>query len=497
MSPNILFIMTDQHRFDGLSCHGGMARTPNLDRLASQGVDCRQYFSQAPVCVPSRCSLFSGRYPHATRVRENDERLAPHEIHLFKALKQAGYHLGYVEKNHLLEESEFRNFDFYDFCEGDEGNLVRKEFLAFKKSRSQRMTQIGAWAGATFHDYPEEVTTPYLSRQKAAHFLQTAPRDKPFCLTVSFSDPHAPHVALRKFEKMYPLDEIELPECPPGVLEQKAPRYKIKQEAQGSLKASDEDKKRYLAVYYSMISWVDENIGHILRALDERGDRDNTIIVFTSDHGDFNFHYGMCKKDLVLLDALLHVPFMLSWQGRIEPGAIDSTMVEEVDVLPTLLELADVPVPLGCQGKSLVPLLRRETTEHKEHVYAEVCHPWMRNPYKTHEQFITDWNQYARGEQPHLLRWTARFNVPGDYNKMIRSREWKYVWYADGFEELYDLRSDPHEFTNLAALAEHHGAKGEMKMRLLEWDALSEDPLGPIKQRKLAQSYGAWKHEAP
>ncbi len=492
MKPNILFIMTDQQRFDAMGAHGGQAITPNLDALAAAGLDFHQFFTQAPVCVPSRCNLFTGRYGHSHRVRENNARLDPHEAHLFKVLKQEGYHLGYIEKNHLLEDAEFQNFDFVDIKE-HRNAPERADYLAFKKAQGGKLRTVGSWGSAAWHDFAPELTDAYISRESAVNFIESAPDDRPFCLCVSFADPHAPHIAPRKFEAMYPLDEIDVPPEPPeGTLAQKAPRFLIKQKAQGSLDAGEEDKKRYLAVYYSMISWVDENVGAILDALDARGLRENTIIVFTADHGDFNFHLNMCKKDLILLDHLLHVPFLLSWEGEIAPRVVDETFVEQVDVFPTLLELAGIDVPFGCQGKSLVPFIRAESNLHKDIVHAEICPPSYRNPYKTYDEFIADWE--ANHETPgHPLAWSAPFNVPGDFNKMIRTPDYKYIWYADGFEELYDLRADPEEFVNLALDDAYRGMCAEMKTRLLEWYALTEDPLDQMWHKRMMARFDKWE----
>ena len=493
--PNVLFIMTDQQRWDALGCHSGKVFTPNLDRLAAEAADFRQFFTQSPVCVPSRCNLFAGRYPHSHRVRENNARLDPHEVHLFKALKQVGYRLGYVEKNHLLENGEFANFDFTDLPQDEEPTGERAEFLKFKKQQGSKLRTVASWASAAFHDFSPEVTTPYRSRESAIEFLRSNPADQPFCLCVSFADPHAPHVAPRKFESMYPLDEIEVPEAPEGVLEQKAPRFRIKQEAQGSLLASEEDKQRYLAVYRSMISWVDENVGAILDALDEQGLRDETIIVFTSDHGDFNFDYGMCKKDLVLLDCLLRVPCLIAWRGHVKPREV-SALAEQIDVLPTLLELCGAEVPFGCQGRSLAALLAGRTDAHRDEVHAEICPPWLANPYKTFEEFRREWE--AHHEEPeHVLGWTAPFNVPGDFTKMLRTEDFKYILYGDGFEELYDLRADPGETENLARRPEHAETTARMRLELLQWNARSEDPLDPMWHRKHLAEYDGWQPAAP
>jgi arylsulfatase len=493
VKPNVLFIMTDQQRYDAMSCHGGAAQTPALDRLAAEGMDFHRFYAQSPVCVPSRCSLFTGRYPHAHGIRENHARLERHEVHLFKALKQAGYTLGYIEKNHLLENEEFANFDYVDLREQRPETGERKGFRQFARQRGQRLREMASWASAVYHDYDPEVTDPYLSRQSAVAFLEAAPTDRPFCLAVSFADPHAPHLALSKYRDVYPLDEIKVPKSPEGVLEDKAPRFKVKQRAQGAREATEEDKQRYLAVYYAMISWIDENVGAVLEALERRGLRENTIVVFTSDHGDFSFDFGMCKKDLVLLDCLLHVPFLLSWRGRIPPCAVTGTMVEQVDVLPTLLDLCGVEIPFGCQGGSLLPLIEGRTEAHKDVVYAEICPPHYRNPYLTYEAFIEAWREH-HDTPGHLLYRTAPFNVPGDYCKMIHTQRWKYIWYVDGFEELYDLEHDPQEWVNLARRDGYEAQCAEMKARLLEWHALSEDPLDQMWHKRHIARYDRWRN---
>ncbi len=490
--PNVLFLMTDQQRFDGMSVHGGQARTPHLDRLARGGADLHGYFSAAPVCVPSRCSLFTGRYGHSHGVLENDARLAAFEPHLFKVFKQAGYRLGYVGKNHLLETNEFANFDFVAGHEWERPVGERAAFKAFARERSERLRTLGSWASSAWYDLDEKLSDAYVNRARAIEFLDQAPARQPFFLCVSFIEPHVPHIAPRKFEAQYPLDRIQLPAVQPGVLDDRAPRYKIKQAVQRSLEASDTDRRRYLAVYFSMISWVDENVGAILDALEARGLRGRTIVVFTSDHGDFGFDYGMCKKDLVMPDVLMRVPFLISWPGRLAPRVVVDTLVEEVDVAPTLYELCGLDAPYGVQGRSFAPLLRGETNRHKPAIHGEICYPWMRNPYRSTESFLEAWRE-AQTVPGHPLRFTAPYNVPGEYSKMLRTREWKYIWYAGGFEELYDLRADPREETNLASRPAHRKTLDDLRLQLFQWQIDSQDPISPRNQKEISRAFSAWK----
>lgn len=486
--PNLLFIMTDQQRYDALGANGNQViRTPNLDSLAQAGANLHRYYVNAPVCVPSRCTLFTGRYLHSHRVRENHTLLeADREIHLFRALKHEGYSIGYIGKNHLVEKQEFDNFDYADvWGHNHEPTGGERAVDALGKERGKLMLERGAWAGATFHDLPPEDTRPHTKASSAIRFLHDHPKDRPFCLCLSFSDPHAPHLALRKYESVYPLDQMKPYPYREGELDEKATRFPVKWRASQADKATDEDRRRFMAVYYSMISWVDEQIGRVLATLDELDLSDNTIVVFTTDHGEFCFEHGMVKKDLVLLESLLHVPFLLSWPGVVEPSDIREAMVEEVDVMQTVLDLVGVAPPLGVQGRSFAALLRGETDSHRDAVYAEICPPWLYNPFPTYEAFVEDWLRTHDGPHP--------FNVVGDFNKTVRENDYRYIWYGTGDEELYDLRNDPLEQHNVVDDPAYAEERTRLKVRLLEWNALTEDPLDPITIRQMQDRYRNWK----
>lgn len=458
--PNILIVMTDQHRFDTVSAHGGAACTPHLDSLAAQGADLRQHYAQSPVCVPSRTTLFTGRYPQAHGVMENFARLDESEVHLFKVLKDAGYWLGYHGKNHLLPPEEMTaNFDRFSDAEFDDlGNPLRAQYVALERESLQRLTTHGSFASAAFHDFPDEVTTTGVIAGQAQRSLAEAPADRPWCLVTSFYDPHVPHLAPRRFAARHPADAMPLPPAPAGDLFAGKPeRLRIKYHAQGSDRATENDKRHYLSVYASMVDFVDEQFGRLLAGLRSRPDADRTIIVFTSDHGDFAWHHGLCKKDLVLYEDLLHVPAVIAWPGRIAPQRVEHTFTQHTDILPTLLDLAGLDQPAGCQGRSFAPVLKGETSSHRKSTYAEICFPWMRNPYPDYRAFRAAWD-HGSVRPP-----GASYNVPGDHSKSVRTADWSYLWYGDGFEELYHLRTDPEEWTNLAGDAAHAATLATMR----------------------------------
>ena len=484
--PNLLFMMLDQLRFDAVGINGNeMIKTPNMDKLASTGLNFQSYYTNTPVCVPSRCSLFTGRYPHSHKVRENHTLLeSGREIHLFRILKKEGYSLGYVGKNHLLQNEEFANFNYVDIEENHNQSNEELECYEFGRERLQVMEREGAWAGASFHPYKEEATAPYVYTSSAINFIENRKKDSPFCLCLSILEPHCPHIAPDDLEELYQDREIRIPVSAESELKEKARRYYIKYLAQHSEKATEEDKRKFISVYYSMVTLVDRQIGRIMDALHRNGLYQNTVVVLCSDHGDFLFDHGMCKKDLVLLDSLLHVPLFISYPARLQPRVIDETFMEEVDVLPTLLDMMGVESPFGIQGKSILPYIRGERDSHKTEVFAEICPPWLYNPFETYEEFANYWLDLGHSH--------VSLNVPGDYNKCIRTQKYKYIWYGTGEDELYDLENDAQESKNLAAVNEYQPIKKELKMRLLEWNALSEDPLDAKLIDILQLQYDHW-----
>ena len=493
--PNLLFVMTDQQRFDTLTVNGNPnMKVPHMDALAQSGANVQGYYSNCPVCVPSRCSLFTGRYLHSHRVRENYISLeAGREIHLFRILKQEGYKIGYVGKNHLLDEQETVNFDLFT----DEQSPEEKALMARQEERRLQSPNSEIWRTGLVHDEPPEASRTWRTARDGINFINQQTADEPFALCVSFEDPHVPHLALREYFEKYPLDEIDLlPFNGEKELEQKARRWAIKYGAFNAQAATDEDKKRYVAIYRAMISWIDTQLGRILQTLEDKGLRDNTLIVFTVDHGEFNFEHGLAKKDLVLVNSLLHVPCLFSMEGIIESKVLpQETLAEAVDILPTILDLLGLKTPIGVQGTSFAPLLRGETNAHKDAVFAEACPPYLYNKYKDFDAFSAA--NGGRGNTP--------FNVPGDFTKSIREADWRYIWYGTGEEELYNERSDPHELVNLANDPEYTEVKQRLKLRLLEWNALTEDPLDTSLRRDLQERYNNWtpltiqpgRHELP
>lgn len=283
--PNILFIMTDQQRYDALGANGNLdIHTPNLDRIAAGGVNLHGYYTNHPICGPSRATLFTGRYVHSHRVRGNDKPSylrSDQELHMFRLIKNAGYSIGYIGKNHLLRDREWRNFDYADVwgynhpdfwgrladrltpSQREYAELEHQCFLDFHSDR-------GAYAGARFHDFPDEDTKLYAMRESALTFLRQRDPDRPFCLNVQIYEPHAPHIAPRRFREMYPPEEMKLPRTSEADIPGKPRRYEMKYRACRSDRVSDADRRLFMSVYYSMVTYLDEQVGLLLDELDAR-----------------------------------------------------------------------------------------------------------------------------------------------------------------------------------------------------------------------------------
>lgn len=494
-SPNILWIMMDQQRADALGCVSPWMHTPNLDRLAAEGAHLRKFFAQSPVCVPSRINYITGRYPHSHGNRENNARVAPGEPHIFRVVKKAGYQTAVFGKNHMFYDEDLPKLDTDGTRVESLGQFDTpsvRAYQAYLTECRRQLQDLGCWA-ASFHDFPEELTRTHRTGAAAVEYLRQVDTASPFFLWVSFADPHVPHTAPRRFSPLYPLDEMPVP---PGALaaeydaevQHKPTRQAVKRKAQGMVDAPEEGLHRYIAVYSAMISFVDEWIGRILYTLAMRGLADDTLVVFVSDHGDFRGEHGMVKKDLVLYDSLLHVPCIVRYPGHIKPQALENALVEQIDLYPTILDYANIDIPKGVQGVSMRPLLEGKAEPMHGAIYAEICPPLFRNPYKTADEFILEWQNYHTADG-HPLQWTAPYNVPGEFVKAIRTVERKYIWYASGEEELYDLTLDPGEIQNLADDGNYAEDKAALKLHLLEWHALTENPLDASDALKFAELY--------
>jgi len=477
LRPNILFLMTDQQRWDSLGINGNqIIHTPNLDQLGRKGANFTHAFVQAPVCVPSRVSFFTGRYPHSHKNRVNYTALNKSETLMQARLKKAGYVTASVGKLHLypptVDEAKRTGFDLVELHDGvsylDQFSDYVKwrdqhDPLKSKKYRSYaRSVEPG---GNPFRAaIQEEFTDTAWVGSRTRHYLKRlAEGKKPFFLYSSFWKPHSPYEVPVPFDRLYSDVDIPLPKQVTRKEIEQLPPPLQKLILRGRRPPYDMDRERLQWIYrsyYGAISQVDKEIGLILKTLEETGVADKTIVVFSSDHGDQLLKHGLLGKNCFFEESV-RVPLIIAYPGHIPAGQFDQ-LVECIDLMPTLLELAGLPEPVENQGRSLAPLITKMNRRYvpKDAIYSENIIP----------EIIT------RGLDFYFEKGKGVKGVRYPDTKMVRTKRWKYIYYPDGFRELYDLRNDPDEYTNLAGLPASAETEQEMKDKLLQWMITADAP---------------------
>lgn len=474
--PNILFVMTDQHRWDCLGANGNrLIRTPNLDALAAAGANFTHFFVQAPVCVPSRASFFTGRYPHSHKNRVNYTPLDRREVLMQARLRDAGYQTAAVGKLHYhpptASEARRTGFDFVELHDAVAPLDPFSDYVAWRKQNDPR-SEIGYRALAKdipggsnpYRQAIEErfTETSWVGLRTRHYIKQLAAGGRPFFLFSSFWKPHAPFEVPQPFDSLY--DDVEIPLPEQMTLDEikrlPAPLRLLILRGRPVHETDPARLQWMYRSYYGAISHIDREVGRILSTLEEAGIAENTIVVFSSDHGDQLLEHGLMGKNC-FFEASIRVPFILRWPGRIPPRHSDE-LVESVDLVPTLFELAGLPEPYPSQGRSLVPLITESDRNYvpRPAVFSENVIPEVITSGRLDFEFV-------KGEGIKGVRHPDA--------KMVRTRRWKYVYYPDGDAELYDLQTDSGERSNLAGKVDYRDVESDMKDRLLHWLATADE----------------------
>lgn len=431
--PNIIFIICDQMRADAIGATGNSnARTPNLDKLAANGVLFRNNFGNNPVCLPSRVSMFSGLYPSQNGVLHNKHKgeWLRFEGSLPWFFKKAGYRTAYVGKNHTYVKSELENFDFVSI-------RGREECRAYSKYVPPN------WHSDIF--WPEEDCNPGKNTREAVEFIDQSSPVEPFFLHVSYFDPHPPYMAPSKYTSRYNSDEMELPAYFDPV--KLGDRLAQHQKALHYDRISETDLKETLRYYHASVEWgVDHQVGEILQALERKGISDNTILVFTSDHGDFMGEYHMVRKGMFHYDALLHVPLIWYAPGHIKKGLSLDHMTQNVDIFPTLLDIAGMEIPDHLAGRSLKNILLGnqpiddEFIVYASAVYGDLPERYWENP----EPYFNPDSDVPFHSRVEIITWTSQYRTV-----MARTRNWKLILSESQKPELYKMDGGHVEKENL------------------------------------------------
>ena len=408
--PNILFLMTDQHSMRVLGSYGNqIIKTPNLDKLANEGVVFKSNYSQNPICLPSRASLITGKMPSSLGIFGNDGILSE-KTTMATVFKAQGYEVAWLGKEHWGATNAEVGF----------GNLNAEAHEAFKEKYrplNNLRKNIGRLPqNASAYKLSENEDYEALVTDHAIKFLENN-TTKTFFLGVSFKKPHFPFMCHQKYFDLYK-DIVDMPEVTPDMIEALSINEKKTIEKYKLDEMSSAEIKHARAMYYGMVTYIDEQFGRVLEKLNELGLRENTIIVYTSDHGEMAGEHGLWYKNS-FLEASVAAPLIFSYPKTLPVNKKINASSMLLDIFPTLCDLSDIGQPNDLEGKSLLPLMNGiENADNSDRVaYSEM--------YRSSTGI------------------------------MVRKGKWKYIRYNSEKEYLYDIDTDPREINNLINSTQH------------------------------------------
>ncbi|GAA1485326.1 sulfatase-like hydrolase/transferase [Brachybacterium fresconis] len=465
--PNILLLCTDQQRYDAVGASGNPhIDTPHLDRLAADGVLFENCYVQSPVCGPSRASLMTGRYVPSHGLYANGVDLPAHERLFTRDLADAGYDCGLVGKLHLGAcaggRSEPRTDDglrvfrwAHDPYPGSSENAYHRWLRARYPELYEEAVGPG---GRGFDALPTRAHYSHWIGQETIDFLRRdRVADAPFFVAANFFDPHHGFGAPQEYLDRYPLQDVPGPVTVEGELENKPPIQAEASErsyagaAKGYAEYSAAELQEARRAYCAMVSLVDDEVGRILEALEEAGLARNTIVVFTSDHGEMLGDHQLMLKGPFMYDCAVKVPLIVRWPGVSQPGSRRQELVQWVDLAPTFLGAAGIPTPDAVQGESLEPLIRGADVPWRQWA---LCH------------YRNSGNPYPDPAHVTMLR-HGRYKLVVHHGSPASGRE------RTG--ELYDLETDPQELTNLWDEAGQRETRMRLQETLLDVEVATED----------------------
>ena len=438
--PNFILFIADDMAWEDCGAYGNKAvRTPNLDRLAREGMRFDRAFVTASSCSPSRSSLLTGRYPHSTDAEQLHWPLPKAQLTLAEKLKAAGYWTAAAGKWHLGNEVKDRFDVVHEAGTGGFQLQVGVDGKVKKMIAEKDESGCGQWVST----------------------LQARPKDKPFFLWLAALDPH----------RDYQPNSVPNPHRPADVV---VPPYL----------PDAPDTRRDLALYYDEITRLDGFIGQVLAELERQGAAENTVILFISDNGRA---FPRCKT--TLYDSGIRTPLLVRWPAKVKPGGVCGSLVSTVDFGPTFLELVGLPAPSSFQGKSLAPLLTNPTARVREHIFAE--HNWH------------DYDAHKRAVRSERFKYIRNFDAdlpntpPADAVRSLTFQEMRRLRDAGKLspaqlmpfqrpkpaEELYDVSADPHELRNLAGDPKHAATLAQLRAALATWQVETSDLASGVRAK--------------
>ena len=478
---NVLFLMTDEQHFRSLSCTGTpYIKTPHMDRIAREGALFENATCVTPYCSPSRASMITGIHPHTHGIlanvspRRNTQKPLAHDAfpNTECMLHARGYATAHRGKWHLGDKGDFPCYESWAYAskqgrdymqllerrlpvaqfagDKDPGRYLRRpvhkipairegwaKFKAIPRNRVYYIATIGRTVVPS-----ELLPETQITDQVIGLMDQNA--DRNFMITASWSPPHDLWVMPEPYYSMVDRSKIELPGTTDlSPWDQRGPSKRL-----GDMVGQD-GLREYAAIYHGMVKYIDDQVGRVLKKLDDLGLADNTLVIFTSDHGDMVGAHGCIGKSIgSFFDDLVRIPLAMRLPGRIRPGTIVKQPVSQIDFMPTLLDYLGMTIPEQIHGRSMRPLIEGRPVAWRDYAF---CQRHMRQ-------------------------------------RMLRTERFKYSYGVRGtMLSLYDLQADPHEDHNLARDPAHASAVRGMHARLLEIMAADRDPLvGKLPRDPLA-----------
>ena len=455
---NVLLFMTDGHRKDMLGCYSDEhLATPRIDDFAAGGVRFERAFATHSVCMPTRASVYTGRYPHIHGVWANGCRLRESEVTMPQVLSDAGWATGAAGKVHFEPQQAYDHLvpeiegAYYGFDEAQlSENRLGEEYLAWVDAEHPELSDVAR----ARRDVPEEVHELQWITSQAIDFIERQARaDRPFLCHCSYHELSPPCSPPEGWSGHHDPADVPVPELLAEDLDRRPGFYRECYEGYlaNGRQPDEATLRRSIASCYDQMRFIDHQFGRLMDTLDSLGVADETIVIFMADHGlSLNDHFQW-RHGPFLFDEVTNVPMI--WRLPDAFAGVTEEMVEQVDVMPTILDALGVEQPAGVQGRSMLPLVRgdqdavgRESVLMQEREAPDLA---------------------ARGLEPdRVTQWA------------VRTHDWKLVHYpGEPFGELYDLRADPGEFRNLWSEPGYEAPRVEMERLLLDRIAQSRDPL--------------------
>ena len=465
-APNVLWICTDQQRYDTIGAlNNPHVSTPNIDRLVAEGVAFDLAYCQSPICTPSRSSFLTGMYPSILHWARNGNQSAPadHPPLVTRLLHDRGYTCGNIGKLHLtsaygrIEERTDDGYTYWEYSHAPRDDWPRGHGYAdWVREKGHVLGDLMPRPAGI----PSELHQTTWCAEKTIEFMKQD-HDGPWLASVNIYDPHPAFNPPQEYRELF--DPAQMPGALFRESDLEQQRKLSGVDFQSEVRTPDnldipnhygpehgrQDARVLQAAYYAMIKQIDDQVGRMLDVLEDTEQRDNTVIIFTSDHGESLGDHGLIQKGCRFYEGLTRVPLIISWPGRFQQGVVSEALVELTDIAPTLLELAGMRVPDRVQGRSLLPILTGEVSPH-EH------------------------REYVRSEYFDTLQ-----EPDGSYATMYRNRRYKLVVYhGHRLGELYDLENDPGELDNLWDDRNHQTIKCDLLWRSFDASMLGSIDVG-------------------